>query len=84
MLKLKEFIAEQENKNDPSEIFDELKDQDYLQMESINSNANPPNVLLMRRVSIRQFPNGTTVALYHIDSLNKYVTVPFGTAMSAN
>lgn len=45
--------------------------------------ANPPNVLIMRRISVRQFPDGTYVGLYHIDALNKYVTVPFGSALSA-
>lgn len=38
---------------------------------------DPPAVLIMKRVSIRQFSNGQRVALYHIDKINKYVTVPF-------
>ncbi len=37
---------------------------------------NPPTMLVMRRISIRQFPRGGYVALYYIDALNKYVTIP--------
>lgn len=38
---------------------------------------DPPNVLIMKRKSIRQFPNGQRVALYYVDKINKYVTVPY-------
>lgn len=38
---------------------------------------DPPAVLIMRRKSIRQFPNGQRVALYYVDKINKYVTVPY-------
>ena len=38
---------------------------------------DPPPVLIMRRKSIRQFPNGQRVALYYVDKINKYVTVPY-------
>lgn len=38
---------------------------------------DPPPVLIMRRQSIRQFGNGQRVAIYHVDKLNKYVTVPY-------
>jgi hypothetical protein len=41
---------------------------------------DPPAVLLMKRKSIRQFPNGQRVALYYVDKIDKYVTVPY-TAM---
>lgn len=37
---------------------------------------DPPNVLLMRRVSVRTF-GGKKVALYKIDQLNQYITVPY-------
>jgi len=43
-------------------------------------NLDPPAVLIMRRKSIRQFPNNQRVALYFVDKINKYVTVPY-TAM---
>jgi hypothetical protein len=41
---------------------------------------DPPAVLIMRRKSIRQFPNDQRVSLYYVDKINKYVTVPY-TAM---
>ena len=42
---------------------------------------DPPAVLIMRRKSIRQFPNGQRVALYYVDKINKYVTVPYMASM---
>lgn len=41
---------------------------------------DPPAVLIMKRKSIRQFSNNQRVALYYVDKINKYVTVPY-TAM---
>lgn len=41
---------------------------------------DPPAVMIMRRKSIRQFSDGQRVALYYVDKLDKYVTVPY-TAM---
>lgn len=38
---------------------------------------DPPAIMVMRRKSIRQFPNGQRVALYYIDKIKKYVTVPY-------
>ena len=38
---------------------------------------DPPNVLIMRRKSVRKFPNGQRVALYYVDKIDKYVTVPY-------
>jgi hypothetical protein len=38
---------------------------------------DPPAVLIMRRKSVRQFPNGQRVALYYVDKINRYVTVPY-------
>jgi len=42
-----------------------------------NMPLDPPAVLLMKRKSVRQFPNGQRVALYYVDKINKYVTVPY-------
>ena len=33
---------------------------------------DPPNVLIMKRKSVRQFPNGQRVALYYVDKINKF------------
>jgi hypothetical protein len=38
---------------------------------------DPPNILIMKRQSIRLFPNGQKVALYYVDKINKYVTIPY-------
>ena len=42
-----------------------------------SSPMDPPAVLIMRRKSIRLFPNNQRVALYYVDKINKYVTVPY-------
>ena len=47
---------------------------------SPSKSMDPPNMLVMKRKSIRQFPNNQRVALYYVDKINKYVTVPY-TAM---
>ena len=45
-----------------------------------HQSMDPPAVLIMKRKSVRQFPNGQRVALYYVDKIDKYVTVPY-TAM---
>jgi hypothetical protein len=42
-----------------------------------SQDKDPPAILIMRRKSVRQFPNGQRVALYYVDKINKYVTVPY-------
>ena len=42
-----------------------------------NEPHDPPAVLIMRRKAIRQYPNGQRVALYYVDKIDKYVTVPY-------
>ena len=42
-----------------------------------SSPEDPPAILVMRRKSIRQLTNGQKVALYYVDKLKKYVTVPY-------
>ena len=49
----------------------------YEGKESKDKELDPPAMLVMRRKSIRQFPNGQRVALYYVDKINKYVTVPY-------
>ena len=39
--------------------------------------TDPPALLIMRRTSVRMFPNGQRVALYFVDKVNKYVSVPY-------
>jgi hypothetical protein len=38
---------------------------------------DPPMVMVMRRKWIRNYPNGQKVAMYYVDKLNKYITVPY-------
>ena len=40
-----------------------------------NEPLDPPALLVMRRKSIRQFPNNERVALYFIDKLKKYISI---------
>jgi len=40
--------------------------------------ALPPNILILRRQSIRHFPGQTLVALYYSDKLDQFFSVPFG------
>ena len=47
--------------------------------ESKSKPHDPPAILIMKRKSIRQFPNGQRVALYHIEKLNKFITIPYDT-----
>jgi hypothetical protein len=46
----------------------------------VSGPMDPPAVLIMKRKSIRQFSDGQRVALYYVEKLDKYVTVPY-TAM---
>jgi len=59
-----------------------FKEFQFMIAESDDSkkSMDPPNMLIMKRKSIRQFPNNQRVALYYVDKINKYVTVPY-TAM---
>jgi hypothetical protein len=41
------------------------------------SGQDIPAVLVMRRTAIRMFPNGQKIALYKVDKINKYVTIPY-------
>lgn len=50
--------------------------------EASHSDEDPPPILMMRRKSIRLFPNGQKVALYYIDKLNKYVSIPYSSMMA--
>lgn len=38
----------------------------------------PPNILILRRQSIRQFPDQTLIALYYNDKLDQHFSIPFG------
>lgn len=86
MKKLSEFRAELEGKVvDPvneEEIVDEAVNYkpktdprfSNLRMSPID---DMPAVLLLKRKSIRVFPDGARVALYYADTIDRFVTIPF-------
>jgi hypothetical protein len=39
--------------------------------------GDPPTVLLLKRKAIRMYQNGTRIALYFNERLNKYFSVPY-------
>ena len=53
---------------------------EFRSLNEAKEGMDPPAVLVMKRKSIRNFPNNQRVALYYVDKINKYVTVPY-TAM---
>lgn len=86
---LKDFISSQvvEEKetevviesNEP-EVLELLEAEDcplaYHELEE-DKKLDPPAVLIMRRKWIRQYPNNQRVALYYVDKIDKYVTIPY-------
>jgi hypothetical protein len=44
----------------------------------VPSHSMPPNILILRRQTVRQFPNNTMVALYYNDKLKQYFSIPYG------
>jgi len=42
------------------------------------SESDPPPVMMMRRKSIRKLSGNQKVALYYVDKINKYITIPYG------
>ena len=72
----KEFLSKNRKEVNLDEIL-EATDLPPVMENSPSHGKMPPAVLMMRRVSVRQHSNGQSVALYHIDKLNKYVTVPY-------
>lgn len=44
---------------------------------------DPPFILVLKRKSIRGFPNDTRVALYFNKQLNKYFSIPYGSKIDA-
>ena len=44
----------------------------------VSHNSMPPNILILRRKTVRQFPNHVMVALYYNERLNQYFSIPYG------
>jgi hypothetical protein len=89
---LKDYIAAPVVESQSSEKVDEYAlealDPMYgITMESLQEDKDGkgmPAILMMRRKSFRLFPDGQKVALYYIDKLDKYVTVPYGKNSNKN
>ena len=43
----------------------------------LQEDKDPPMVLIIKRKAIRMYPDGTRIALYFNDKLNKYFSVPY-------
>ena len=52
-------------------------------MEEPLAIKDPPNVLLLKRITTRMFPDGTKVALYYNKLLDKHFTIPYGPGINA-
>ncbi len=46
--------------------------------EALDLPADPPMVLLLKRVGIRFYPNKTKIALYYNQKLDKHFSIPYG------
>lgn len=88
MKTLKDFVSELPVEQEPKVVV-ESTEPEILEVEELpfllgeegkKKPMDPPAVLIMKRKSIRQFPNGQRVALYYVDKINKYVTVPYTSA----
>ena len=51
--------------------------QPYVCESSKKDSMDPPAIIVMKRKSIRQFPNNQRVALYFADKIRQYITVPY-------
>jgi hypothetical protein len=83
MKSLKDFITEQQPVNQEEVVSMEvlqLQDQPLFEGSAKSHPADPPAVLVMKRKYIRQFPNNQRVAMYYVDKLDKYITVPYETS----
>ena len=50
---------------------------DYLSESIRKQQTDPPAILTMRRKSVRMFPDGNRIAIYHVDKLNIDIPIPY-------
>lgn len=56
-----------------------VKEEEIIEVnEAVDTPKDPPNVLVLRRKSIRLYPDNTRIALYYSNTLDKYFSVPYG------
>jgi len=86
----KDFISSRVIESEPEVVVEQSQKMEFLELEDLpnllgeasevnHKSMDPPNILMMRRVSIRQYPNNQRVALYFVDKINKYITIPYTT-----
>jgi len=51
--------------------------EETIQLEEQNLRSDPPFVLVLKRRSIRMYPDGMKIALYYNDKLGKFFSVPY-------
>jgi hypothetical protein len=58
------------------------KEADFVIVEDkhLHPMITPPAMIVMKRLSVRQFSNGERVALYYSKTINRYLTVPYNDA----
>jgi len=54
-----------------------------IQLEGVDTPHDPPAVLVLKRKSIRMYPDNTRIALYYNNTLDKYFSVPYGPKIDA-
>ena len=60
------------------ENYEKEVDVENLDENTLPKGSNlPPAMIIMKRIAIRQYPNGQKVALYYAKMIDKYLTVPY-------
>ncbi len=59
------------------------KNEYEIEEAALDLNNDPPFVLVLKRKSIRLYPNNTKIALYYNQKLDKYFSIPYGGGVDA-
>jgi len=54
-----------------------------IEESALDLTNDPPFVLVLKRKSIRLYPNNTKIALYYNQKLDKYFSIPYGSGVDA-
>ena len=79
MKQFKDFLIVEDVASDDDTLLPEgfvYSEEPLFEGESVQ-HSDIPAMLVMRRTSVRMFPNGQKIALYKIDKLNKFITIPY-------
>ena len=60
-----------------------VKKEYEIEEAALDLNNDPPFVLVLKRKSIRLYPNNTKIALYYNQKLDKYFSIPYGGGVDA-